>query len=279
MEPTPAAAMLSKYGLAPSRRRGQNFLVDQNIARKIVEAVGATERDVVVEIGSGFGALTLGLAERAGLVVAIEFDAGIVRAFREEYGEVPRVSVLARDVLDVDLVEVAAARGATRLIVVGNLPYNLTSPVIRRLIESKAVVARAILMVQAEVGARIVARPGERDYSSLSAAVQFHAGVRPLFGVTRTCFHPRPRVDSAVIAIEFEQAPARAADPDAFAKVVRAAFGQRRKMLRHSLKAVALRAGTTIEALERRSGVDLTRRGETLSVDEFGALAQALGAR
>jgi 16S rRNA (adenine1518-N6/adenine1519-N6)-dimethyltransferase len=279
MEATPASVMLLKYGLAPSRRRGQNFLVDQNVGRKIVDAVGARSDDIVVEIGSGFGAITIGLAERAGHVVAVELDAGIARAFREEYGELPRVTLLDKDVLDVDLAEIAAAHGGSKIIVAGNLPYNLTSPVIRRLIESKAVVARAILMVQAEVGARIVAHEGERDYSSLSVAVQFHARVRPLFGVKRTCFHPRPRVDSAVVAIDLEHACERRADPDVLSGVVRAAFGQRRKMLRQSLRGVVERAGATIESLEQRSGIDLTRRGETLSVEEFDALALALGAK
>jgi len=210
MEPTGAPTMLAKYGLAASRRRGQNFLVDPNVARKVVSAVGAGKGDVVLEIGPGFGAITLGLAEAAGEVIAIEIDAGIVRAFRDEYGDVPGVTLVSGDFLEFDIADAARSRGADRLIVAGNLPYSVTSPVIRRLTEHRSLVPRAVLMVQAEVGARIAAGPATPDYSALSAVVQFHAGVRALFAVRRTCFHPRPRVDSKLVEIDFARAPRRA---------------------------------------------------------------------
>jgi 16S rRNA (adenine1518-N6/adenine1519-N6)-dimethyltransferase len=279
MEATHAPVMLAKYGLAASRRRGQNFLIDGNVARKVVAAVGATADDVVVEIGSGFGAITFGLAASARHVIAVEIDAGIVRAFREEYGDTERITLVSGDFLEFDIEGAARERRVSRLVVAGNLPYNVTSPVVRRLIEHKALVPRAVLMVQAEVGARIAAAPDVPDYSALSAVVQYHAGVRSLFAVRRTCFHPRPLVDSRVVEIDFGAAPARRSDPDAYSDVVHAAFQKRRKMLRQSIAGLMSQAGLSAAELTARMGLDLARRGETLSVEEFDALADALAPR
>lgn len=277
MEPTQPQVMLAKYGLAASRRRGQNFLVDGNVARKVVEAVAPSADDVVIEIGPGFGAITFGLAARAAHVVAVEFDAGIARAFREEYPDAAGITLVNEDFLAFDIEGAARRFGAARLIVAGNLPYNITSPAIRRLVEHKAIVSRAVLMVQAEVGARIAAAPGEPDYSALSAVVQYHASVASLFTVRRTCFRPRPKVDSRVVEIDLSAGRAWRSNPHAFEAVVHAAFQKRRKMLRQSLAGVTADAGVSAEELALRTGVDLSRRGETLSVEEFDALASALG--
>jgi len=273
MEATRAPVMLAKYGLAASRRRGQNFLVDGNVARKVVSAVGAGADDVVVEIGSGFGAITFGLADSARRVIAVEIDAGIVRAFRDEYGDAERITLVKGDFLEFDIEGAAGEWGVQRLVVAGNLPYNVTSPVIRRLIEHKTVVPRAVLMVQAEVGARITAGPGVKDYSALSAVIQYHAAVRSLFTVRRTCFHPRPLVDSRVVEIDFGGAPARNSDPGAYSDVVHAAFQKRRKMLRQSIAGLMSQVGLSTDELEARTGLDLARRGETLAVEDFDVLA------
>jgi len=274
--PTPPSAMLAKYGLAPSKQRGQNFLTDANVIRKVVSAVGLLPTDLVVEIGPGFGALTFGLAEAARHVVAVELDAGIARAFNEEYGEREGVTLIAGDILGFDFAGAAERHGVDRLVVVGNIPYNVTSPLVRRLIEERALVARCLLMVQSEVGDRIASEPGDSEYSSLSAVTRYHAGVRRLFTVKRTCFHPRPKVDSGVIEITFEEDLERRSRPDTFEAVVRAAFGKRRKMLRQSLQEIMSERGLTAAGLSSASGIDLSRRGETLSVDEFDDLAGAL---
>jgi 16S rRNA (adenine1518-N6/adenine1519-N6)-dimethyltransferase len=160
---------------------------------------------------------------------------------------------------------------------VGNIPYSVTSPLIKRLIDFRGSVARAVLMVQREVADRLAAGPGDPDYSALSVIVRFHARVESLFSVRRTCFYPRPNVDSGVIELDLEGAPARRSDPDVFSEVVRAAFGKRRKMLRQSLREIAGIAAVSIEALGERSGVEMSRRAETLSLGEFEALAVALG--
>jgi 16S rRNA (adenine1518-N6/adenine1519-N6)-dimethyltransferase len=279
MDAASPSAMLAKYGLAPSRRRGQCFLADENVARKIVESAAVGEDTVVVEIGPGFGAITHGLARRARHVIAVEVDEGIVQAFRTEYGDVPNITLVCGDVLDFDFADTARRLGVSKVLVVGNLPYSITSPVLRRLVEYKSVILRAVLMVQAEVGARIAADPGTRDYSALSVVMRFHARARSLFTVRRTCFYPKPMVDSRVVEFDFAGANGRSADPDRFSEVVHAAFAKRRKMLRQSLRSVLSDAGKSPAELEEESGVDLSRRGETLSVEEFASLADALWPR
>ncbi len=274
--PTSPSAMLGKYGLAPSRQRGQNFLSDANVIRKVVSAAGLSPDDVVVEIGPGFGALTFGLAQAARHVVAVEIDAGIAGAFRAEYGEREDITLVVGDILELDFAEAAEHHGVDKLVVVGNIPYNITSPLVRRLTDERDHVARCLLMIQSEVGARIASEPGESDYSGLSVVMRYHARVRRLFTVKRTCFHPRPKVDSGVIEIVFERDLGRRSDPDTFEAVVHAAFGKRRKMLRQSLQVMMSERGRTASELEEVTGIALSRRGETLSVEEFDDLACAL---
>lgn len=276
LSPTQPAAWLAKYGLAPSKQRGQNFLTDANVTRKVVSAAALSPDDVVVEIGPGFGALTLGLAEAARHVVAVEIDAGIARAFRGEYGDREDITLVTGDILDLDFAVTAGRFGVKRLVVVGNIPYNVTSPLVRRLTEERQRVSRCLLMVQSEVGDRIASEPGESHYSGLSVVTRYHAGVHRLFTVKRTCFHPRPKVDSGVIEIVFEGDLGRSSDPDTFEAVVHAAFGKRRKMLRQSLQELMAERGVTAPELSAGSGIAMSRRGETLSVEEFDDLATAL---
>ncbi|MBD3348319.1 MAG: ribosomal RNA small subunit methyltransferase A [Candidatus Eisenbacteria bacterium] len=277
MEPTSARALLAKYGLAPSRERGQSFLSDPNVARKVVDAVDPRGDEIVVEIGPGLGAITFGLAERAAHVVAVEYDAGLVRAFREEYGSADGITLVHGDALDLDLRGIAESHGVGEVVLAGNLPYSITSPAIGLAIEARERVGRAVFMVQKEVADRLLSEPGARDYSALTAIVRFHASVRAHFPVRGTCFHPRPAVDSMVVEIEPRTPDEGDVDPGLYSKVVHAAFGTRRKMLRRALARLAREAGTSVGALEVESGIDLTRRGETLSVEEFGSLARALG--
>ncbi len=278
MDLTLPSVMLSKYGLAPSKQRGQSFLSDWNVTRKIVDEIAPEPDDVVVEIGPGFGALTFELAERARHVIAVELDGGIVRAFREEYGENPRITLVEGDILRLDFEEIRGIHKCERLLVAGNIPYSITSPLIRMLTDVKGVVKRAALMVQSEVGERIVARRGDREYSGLSVVVQYHALARLLFTVKSTCFFPRPKVDSKLVELSFERAPRRDSNAELFEAVVQAAFGKRRKMLRRSLEDLMVRFDVTSEGLETAAGIDLTRRGETLDVSDFEFLAIALEA-
>ncbi len=234
-----------------------------------------------MEVGSGFGALTFGLAEQAGHVVAVELDSGIVRAFTAEYGQPPGITLVAGDILDLDFAEIRTRfedhLGERKLVVAGNIPYSVTSPLIARLVDVSEHVSRAVLMVQAEVGDRLAASPGTFAYGKLSVVVQFYAVVRQLFAIRSTCFVPKPKVDSRVIEIDFASAPARAAAGTEFEAVVAAAFSKRRKMLRGALKDFLRSRGMTAEELGNASGIDLTRRGETLSIEEFERLTLAMG--
>lgn len=278
MELTPPPVMLSKYELAPSKQRGQNFLNDSNVIRKIVDEIAPEPDDVIVEIGPGFGALTFELAERARHVIAVELDSGIVRAFREEYGEHPRITLIEGDILRFDLEEARKSHKCERLLVVGNIPYSITSPLIRMLTDAKRKVKRAALMVQSEVGERVVARRADKAYSGLSVVVQYHAQARLLFTVRSSCFFPKPKVDSKLVELDFERVPGRDSSAEFFESVVQAAFGKRRKMLRRSLADILTRCCMTSGELEAATGIELTRRGETLDVSEFESLAIALEA-
>jgi 16S rRNA (adenine1518-N6/adenine1519-N6)-dimethyltransferase len=277
MTPRSARFMLRKYGLAPSRERGQNFLTDANVAARIVDAVGAGAGDVVVEVGPGFGAVTFGLAAACRHVIAVELDGGIARAFRGEYGRPERVTLVDGDILDFDFREAARAEGVEKLIVAGNLPYGVTSPLLGRLVESEDAIERAVVLVQREVADRMTAAPGSADYGALTAVLGFHATLKPFFVVRRTCFYPAPEVDARLVEIDFRRTSPRGVDPELYARIVHAAFGQRRKMLRRSLASLAEREGILLAVLEERSGIDLERRGETLGVSEFESLAEVMG--
>lgn len=285
--PSGAAAVLERYGLAPRKGLGQNFLVDRNIVRQIAAAAELTDGDVAVEIGPGLGALTWALAERARAVVAIEVDAGLVRWLEELARLRTNIRIVHADALTVDFRRLLEEHplgpgGAYKL--VANLPYYITTPLLMRLLEEHLPLSAMVIMVQREVAQRITARPGTKDYGALSVAVQLRADVEPVAVVSPNVFLPRPQVESAVLRLRLRPLPAEVADEALLFAVVRAAFGQRRKTLRNALKSAAVPAGGgqppwPAEAVARalaEAGIDGERRGETLSADEFIRLANAL---
>jgi len=256
----------------PKKRLGQHFLTDPNTIRKIVDAVGAPSGAQVVEIGPGEGALTGELLRRYPDLIALEVDEEAIGHLRAEY---PRLDVRAGDVLEVDWRAFGAggeARGEARpLHVVGNLPYYITSPILFALLEAREHVARAVVMVQKEVADRIVAPHGSKTYGTLSVYFALYAEARPLFDVSRHCFRPRPNVESAVIALDFAAAEGPEVPFAALQRTVRAAFGQRRKMLRNSLGALAAEAGAELPEWAA------TLRPEAVSPSDFVRLARHLG--
>jgi 16S rRNA (adenine1518-N6/adenine1519-N6)-dimethyltransferase len=269
-----ARALLSRHGLRAKKSWGQNFLVDPNVRRRIVAAAGPGVDDVVVEIGAGLGAITAGLAEAAGRVIAIERDPDLVPLLEAELAARGNVTVSPTDALVFDFA--AAARQAGRpLVVVGNLPYQITSPLLFAILEAGAAIARAVLMVQREVAERIVAAPGSKTYGRLSVMAQQQAAVEILFHVGAGAFHPRPAVTSTVMRATPRPAPlAAVADSALFATVVRAAFSTRRKMLRRALAPTF--GHEPARAALARAGIADTRRAEELSVAELARLASAL---
>ena len=271
--------VLARHGLAAKKSWGQNFLHDASVHARIVAAAGAGPDDVVVEIGAGLGTLTAALARQEpppARILAVERDPDMQRVLAAELAGEGRVAVVAADALAFDFD--AARRDAGRpLVVVGNLPYQIASPLIVALLAAggRGAVARAFIMVQRELAQRIVAPPGSRTYGRLTVAVTQHAEARILFHVRPGSFHPAPAVTSSVLALVPRAAPlAPARDPALFEEVVKQAFATRRKMLRRTL-ATAFGDAEAAAALAV-SGIAGTRRAEELSVADFARLADAL---
>jgi len=272
--------VLARHGLAAKKSWGQNFLHDASVHARIVAAAGAGPDDVVVEIGAGLGTLTAALARQEpppARILAVERDPDMQRVLAAELAGEGRVAVVAADALAFDFD--AARRDAGRpLVVVGNLPYQIASPLIVALLATGArgAIARAVIMVQRELAQRIVAPPGSRTYGRLTVAVTQHAEARILFHVRPGSFHPAPAVTSSVLSLVPRPAPlAPVRDPALFEELVKQAFATRRKMLRRSL-ATAFgepAAGAALAA----SGIAGTRRAEELSVADFARLGDALG--
>ena len=281
--PAAVAALLKRHDLRPRRRFGQNFLVDGNTLAKIVTAGALGPGDAVLEIGAGLGVLTRSLAEAVtagGRVVALEIDADLLPALAETVGELPQVQVVPGDAMALEWPTFLDAHfaGAGPVSVVANIPYNITSPLLTTLLDQRGRFARIVLLVQKEVAARLGAKPGTPDYSSLGVFSQYHAQVETVGIVSRRVFFPPPDVDSAIVRLTPHAAPPVAvADEALFFAVVRAAFGQRRKALLNALSGdPALgwdreRAAAALAA----AGLDPGRRGETLSLEEFARLAQS----
>jgi 16S rRNA (adenine1518-N6/adenine1519-N6)-dimethyltransferase len=264
--------LLSAHDLRPRKQLGQNFLAQPATARMIVDRARISAGDRVLEIGPGLGALTLPLAEAAGSVLAIEKDAGLVPVLRRALAAAghEQVEVREADILGCDLAAIAREAGGP-LTVVGNLPYNISSQVVVQLIEARRDVARAVLMFQRELAARLVAAPGGRDYGRITAMLSYCASVQRLAVVGASAFYPAPQVSSEVVAIRFEpDRPYPPHDERHLFRVIAAAFGQRRKTLRNALSSggLGLASGTAEEAL-RRADIDPRRRAETLDPAEF----------
>ena len=270
-------ALLRAHGLRPRKRLGQNFLVDPAALDRIVDAATLDAQEPVVEVGAGVGNLTRLLAGRAGQVVAVEVDGQLVELLREQVSDLPNVQVLHGDVLSI------SDFGFPHLgyVVVGNLPYYITSAILRHFLEGEPRPKRLVVTVQREVAQRIVAGPG--DMSLLAVSVQFYGRPEIVARIPAGAFYPAPEVDSAVVRINTGPALrtmlAPGVDDRAFFRLVRAGFSQKRKTLRNALSAGLRRSPAEVEALLRQAGIDPRRRAETLSLEEWAELAGALYGR
>ena len=271
--------VLARHGLSAKKSWGQNFLHDRAVVARIVAAAGAGADDVVVEIGAGLGTLTAALARAVPAprqLLAIERDPDMQRVLAAELAGEAHVQIVAADALAFDYAATARAAGRP-VVVVGNLPYQISSALVLALVDAGArgAVARAVVMVQREMAQRIVAPPGSRTYGRLTVAVAQHAEARVLFHVRPGSFHPAPAVTSSVLSLAPRAAPlAPVRDPALFEAVVKQAFATRRKMLRGALAAQFGEPAVT--AAFAASGVAGTKRAEQLSVAEFARLAEAL---
>ena len=273
-----ARTLLDKYGLRAKKQFGQNFLISERVFRAIVDATVVNEDDWIVEIGPGVGTLTARLAARVpeGKIIAVERDPDMVALLRGEMGHVDNVQIEPADAMRYDLVMAARWRG-DKIAVCGNLPYHIASQLLFRVCDARAHVSRCVVMVQKEMADRICAPPGGKDYGALGVMLTTYFDVRAVAKAPAGAFVPAPKVDSTVIRlIPLANAEPRVpiGDPAHYSKVVHAAFGQRRKTLRNALRAVF--TDDDVDEALRITGIDGGRRGETLSIAEFAAMALAL---
>ena len=261
--------ILKKFKLRAVKGLGQNFLIDAEAVRKIVEAADICAGEEVLEIGAGIGTLTQGLLEAGANVTAIELDKKLPAVLKETLAGYENFRLIEGDVLKINLVEIMPRRFK----VVANLPYYITTQILLTLLEKNLPVTKIVTMVQREVAERMTAAPGSKIYGALSVAVQFRSEARIAFEVPPESFLPPPEVTSAVVVCDVRKPPFEV-DEDFFTKVVRSAFAQRRKTLLNSLS----RAGFDKEKI-LSSGIDATRRAETLSLEEFAQLANFLAGK
>ena len=274
--------IIARYGFTFRKSLGQNFLVDANVLRRIVEAAELGSAKGALEIGPGIGALTERLALAAGKVVAIELDRRLIPILEDLLEPHRNVEIVHGDALKLDLKRLIAERfaGLDKVSVVANLPYYVTTPILMKLLEDRLPLESIVVMVQKEVAGRMTAPPGGKDYGSLSVAVRYFADPEIVCHVPRNVFVPPPNVDSAVVRLRLRgRPPVDVRDEALFFRVVHAAFAQRRKTLANNLTALLgkERRGEAAE-LPASCGIDPGRRGETLSLEEFAALANVLAA-
>jgi 16S rRNA (adenine1518-N6/adenine1519-N6)-dimethyltransferase len=281
--PATMAKIREKHGFRHSKSLGQNFLSDIHIIESIVDGSDIAENDLVIEIGPGMGVLTAAAAERAGKVVAVEIDKNLIPILKETLSEYDNIEVINADIMKTDLREIAAANqppenGKVRII--GNLPYYITTPIVMKLLEEHVPADSITIMMQKEVADRIKASPGGKDYGALTVAVNFYCTVTHVANAPKEVFVPRPKVDSTVIRLDLrEKCPVELIDEKLFFETVKSGFGQRRKTLLNSLTGVRGLAKPDIAEVLETAGIDQKRRAETLSLDEFAAVANEIAKR
>lgn len=261
-------SLLRRYHLDPHKGLGQNFLVDGNALKKIVQVAGVTPQDTVLEIGAGLGSLTCALAQRAGRVVAVEIDKKLLPILHEVTSPYPNVEVVGGDMLELNPVELM---GSEPYLVVANIPYYITSALIRHLLAGKSQPERIVLTMQKEVAARICAEPG--DYSLLALSVQVFGNPQVVLNIGSGSFFPPPKVDSATLRIDLYEQPLIPGEwLESFFQLAHFGFAQKRKTLRNTLSAGLHWSGDEAVALLQAAGIDPTRRAQTLELTEWRTL-------
>ena len=277
IEPGNTSALLKRLGVEAKKRFGQNFLIDRKVLERILDGAEIGPDDHVLEIGPGIGSMTQLLCMRAGRVTAVEIDRSLIPVLEETLQGFDNVRIVNEDILQADLQALTEGKPYK---VVANLPYYITTPVLMLLLESGVPAQSITVMVQKEVAERMTAAPGGKDYGALSLAVQYHSRPELLVKVPAGCFLPRPSVDSAVVRLQmYETPPVDAKDPAFMFRLIRAAFGKRRKTLLNALSSdpsLALGKDDVREAL-RKLGEKEDVRGERLSLSAFAALSELLG--
>lgn len=270
--------VMSRHGFSFSKALGQNFIVDPTVCPRIAEMGGCDENTGVIEIGAGVGVLTAELAKRAKKVVCVELDKRLLPVLDETLADFDNIEIINDDILKTDLHKLIEEKfGGMRVVVCANLPYYITSPVIMLLLESKLPIDSVTVMVQKEAGDRLCAEVGSRDAGAVTAAVNFYAEAEKLFNVSRGCFMPSPKVDSMVIKLNLRKEPLMELnDEDKFFRLIKAAFGQRRKTAVNSISSgMGLPKDRVAQALEE-AGFAPDVRAEKFSMEDFRTLCELL---
>ena len=273
--------IIARHGFSFKKSLGQNFLIDQNILHKIVDAANLDENKGALEIGPGIGALTEKLAQAAKKVTAVEIDQRLIPILREVLEPYPNIYLHHGDVLKTDLPALFKENfsDVDQVSVVANLPYYVTTPILMKLLEEKLPIDNIVVMIQKEVAERMAASPGTKDYGTLSIAVQYYSEPKLVCIVPHTVFIPQPNVESAVIRLKVRQKPpVEVISEKHFFEVVHASFAQRRKTLANNLKSrfFTKENKDELEPLLLKAGIEPTRRGETLSIEEYARLSAVL---
>lgn len=273
----------NRHDFQLSRSLGQNFLTDKNIIDKIVEAPEIGPRDLVIEIGPGIGVLTAEAAKRAAKVVAVEIDRKLIPILKETLAEFDNIEILNQDILKTDINEILEqnreynGQKMEGVKIIGNLPYYITTPIIMKILEEGVPADSITIMMQKEVADRLKAPPGSRTYGAISAAVAYYCRVDHVANVPKEVFIPQPKVDSAVLKLSLrKEKPLELTNEKLFFQCIKAGFGQRRKTLLNSLTGVGGYTKEQVESALSEAGIDSKRRAETLGIEEFGRIANAL---
>lgn len=272
-------SIVRRHDIKAQKKYGQNFLTDDGVLDEIVEAAGVCDRDHIVEIGPGLGALTKRLAEKASHVTAVEIDPRMIPVLDEVLEGFDNTKVICADVLKTDMKEIAETYPGEDVKVVANLPYYITTPIVTSLLESGIRYKSITVMVQTEVAERMQTGPGSKEYGALSLAVQYYSKPEIMIDVPPECFYPMPGVGSSVIKLDlYEEPPVKVSDPEFMFRIIKASFMQRRKTLQNALQnnpETKISRDRTAEALEKL-GVDPMIRGEALSLEQFAQLSDLL---
>ena len=270
--------VVQKHNFKFSKSLGQNFLIDTNVIDRILEGARVQEGDYVIEVGPGIGTLTKEMGRTAEKVVAIEIDKTLIPILEETLADFPNIEVINQDILKVDVQELVKAKlngGPVKLI--ANLPYYITTPIVMKFLEEDIPVTDIVVMVQKEVADRMNAQPNSKDYGALSVAVQYYCDTEIVAKAPRHMFMPQPNVDSTVIGLHVRKEKKYNVDnEDIFFKTVKASFGQRRKTLLNSLGGLGFLSKDQIKIALQEANIDEKRRGETLSIEEFASLSNAV---
>ena len=272
--------MGSKH-IKPLKSLGQNFLIDEEVIAEIVNGSGVGEDSLVVEIGPGEGALTEHLAEMAGHVVAVDLDERMIKLLKVKLFGYDNVELIHGDILEIDLSRLIEERlseyNLTNVRIVGNLPYYITTPIIMKLLKMRTATDSITVMMQKEVGDRILAGPGSKQIGVITYSVQYYADVSKVIDVGRESFYPSPKVDSVVLRLDIRKNPAvTVSDEDFFFKTIKAGFMMRRKTLLNSLTSLDGFSKPVIEEALNNANIEANRRAESLSMEEFARLSEEL---